>query len=47
MKVQLPEVNSQRSATVSSSVSLPTFLRSRVVTFSVLTLVSLPWNLVV
>ena len=47
MKAQLPEVNSQRSATVSPSVSLPTCLRSRVVTFRVLTSVSLPLKLVV
>ena len=43
-----PEIsNSKRSATASPSVSLPTCLRSRVVSFSVLTSVNLPGKLVV
>ena len=42
-----PGVNAQRSATVRPSVSRSTYLRSRVVTFSVLTSVSLPGKLVV
>ena len=47
LKAKLPEVNSQQSATVSPSVSLPTCLCSRPVTFGVLTLVRLPGRLVV
>ena len=47
MKAELPEANSQQSATVSASVGLQTCLHSRVVTFSVLTSVSLLGKLVV
>ena len=47
LQAELREVNSQRSATVNPSVSLPTSLRGRPATSGVLTSVALPGKLVV